>query len=79
MLFGGGSEYRYPWGLKTLNYSARFIELASEINGSMPEVVVRKAGEILAQHRPPALSAGVEAELERIVRRYQGPDFHFEA
>ncbi len=30
------------WKLKTLNYTARFIELASEINASMPEVVVEK-------------------------------------
>jgi UDP-N-acetyl-D-glucosamine dehydrogenase len=35
------------WKLKTLNYSARFIELASEINGHMPEVVVRRATAIL--------------------------------
>jgi UDP-N-acetyl-D-glucosamine dehydrogenase len=35
------------WKLRTLNYSARFIELASEINGHMPEVVVRRATEIL--------------------------------
>jgi UDP-N-acetyl-D-glucosamine dehydrogenase len=35
------------WKLKTLNYSARFIELASEINGHMPEVVVRRATEML--------------------------------
>ena len=35
------------WKLKTLNYSARFIELASEINGHMPEVVVRRAGSML--------------------------------
>jgi len=35
------------WKLKTLNYSARFIELASEINGNMPAVVVRKATELL--------------------------------
>jgi UDP-N-acetyl-D-glucosamine dehydrogenase len=33
--------------LRTLNYSARFIELASEINGHMPEVVVRRAAAIL--------------------------------
>jgi len=37
------------WKLKTLNYSARFIELASEINGHMPEVVVRRASAILNQ------------------------------
>jgi len=35
------------WKLKTLNYSARFIELASEINGSMPLVVARKTAELL--------------------------------
>ena len=35
------------WKLKTLNYSARFIELASEINGAMPELVVRRATELL--------------------------------
>jgi UDP-N-acetyl-D-glucosamine dehydrogenase len=35
------------WKLRTLNYSARFIELASEINGHMPEVVARRAAAIL--------------------------------
>ena len=35
------------WKLKTLDYSARFIELASEINGNMPKVVVRKATDLL--------------------------------
>jgi len=35
------------WKLKTLNYSARFIELASEINGQMPHVVVRRAADLL--------------------------------
>ena len=35
------------WKLRTLNYSARFIELASEINGHMPEVVVRRATAML--------------------------------
>jgi UDP-N-acetyl-D-glucosamine dehydrogenase len=35
------------WKLKTLDYSARFIELAAEINGSMPLVVARKATELL--------------------------------
>ena len=39
------------WKLKTLNYSARFIDLASEINGGMPEVVVRKASEMLNAER----------------------------
>jgi UDP-N-acetyl-D-glucosamine dehydrogenase len=39
------------WELKTLNYSARFIELAAEINGKMPEVVTRKATELLNSRR----------------------------
>jgi len=37
-----------------------------------------KAKDILAQHQPPSLPANVEAELEGIVRRFLGPDFHFE-
>jgi UDP-N-acetyl-D-glucosamine dehydrogenase len=39
------------WKLKTLNYSARFIELASEINSHMPEVVVRRAAALLNERR----------------------------
>ncbi len=49
------------WKLKTLNYSARFIELASEINGHMPHVVVRRAArdaEHAAQERQRRAGAG---------------------
>jgi UDP-N-acetyl-D-glucosamine dehydrogenase len=35
------------WKLKTLNYTARFIELASEINTSMPIYVVNKVADAL--------------------------------
>lgn len=35
------------WKLKTLNYTARFIELASEINSHMPEFVVGKIADCL--------------------------------
>jgi UDP-N-acetyl-D-glucosamine dehydrogenase len=35
------------WKLKTLNYTARFIELASEINTSMPLYVVTKIADAL--------------------------------
>ncbi len=35
------------WKLKTLNYNARFIELASEVNGNMPLYVVTKVMEAL--------------------------------
>jgi UDP-N-acetyl-D-glucosamine dehydrogenase len=39
------------WKLKTLNYSARFIDLASDINGNMPQVVVRRAADLLNERR----------------------------
>jgi UDP-N-acetyl-D-glucosamine dehydrogenase len=35
------------WKLRTLNYRARFIELAGEINAEMPEYVVRKVTDAL--------------------------------
>jgi len=47
------------WKLRTLNYSARFIELASEINGHMPEVVVRRATEILNEAKKSVKGAKV--------------------
>jgi len=39
------------WKLKTLDYTARFIELASEINSSMPHYVVNKISEALNEQR----------------------------
>jgi trimethylamine:corrinoid methyltransferase-like protein len=46
---------------------------------TIEDICRRKAQEILAQHQSPALPTAVEAEMERIVRRYLGPEFHFEA
>jgi len=39
------------WKLKTLNYTARFIELAAEVNSSMPHYVVDKIGLALNEQR----------------------------
>ncbi len=39
------------WKLKTLNYRARFIELASEINSDMPHYVVSKVNDALNDFR----------------------------
>ena len=39
------------WKLKTLNYNARFIQLATEVNTSMPDYVVSKIADILNQSR----------------------------
>ncbi len=41
------------WKLKTLNYSARFIELASEINTAMPRFTVSKVQDALNKHKKP--------------------------
>lgn len=41
------------WKLKLLNYNARFIELASEINTSMPEYVTAKVARALNRERKP--------------------------
>jgi trimethylamine--corrinoid protein Co-methyltransferase len=46
---------------------------------NIEQVCQRKAQDILAQHQPPPLPANVEAELERIVRRYVGAEFHLGA
>lgn len=39
------------WKLKTVNYTARFIELASDVNGHMPEYVVGKVADALNGER----------------------------
>ena len=39
------------WKMRTLNYKTRFIDLASEVNSSMPDVVVRKIGDALNDDR----------------------------
>ena len=42
------------WKLRTLNYTARFIELASEVNSFMPHFVVEKVTRALNEDRKPA-------------------------
>jgi len=37
----------------------------------------RRVRELLEEHQPSPLPADVEAELERVVRRHLGPEFHF--
>lgn len=47
--------------------------------GETIETICReKANDILETHKPPSLPAGVEQELENILRRYFGPDFSLE-
>lgn len=49
-----------------------------ERDETIEEICQRKAQQILADYQPPRLPVSVEAEMERILRRYLGPDFHFE-
>lgn len=39
------------WKLKSLNYYARFIELAGDINSHMPEYVVERISRVLNEHK----------------------------
>lgn len=39
------------WKMRSLNYNARFIELASEINTGMPRFVLRKVQDALNEHQ----------------------------
>jgi UDP-N-acetyl-D-glucosamine dehydrogenase len=41
------------WKAREFNYHTRLIELAGEINNSMPEFVVQRIGEILNERRKP--------------------------
>lgn len=41
------------WKLRTLNYTARFIDLAAEVNSQMPEYVVAKVANALNEGRKP--------------------------
>jgi UDP-N-acetyl-D-glucosamine dehydrogenase len=47
------------WKLRTLNYRARFIELAGEINSEMPEHVCARVAEALNQHERSVKGSGV--------------------
>jgi len=41
------------WKAKQFNFEARFIELAGQVNGSMPEYVVTRVADALNAHRKP--------------------------
>lgn len=47
------------WKLRTLNYHARFIQLAEEVNGAMPDHVVRKVADALNTDGKPIMGARI--------------------
>ena len=70
------------WKLKTLNYNARFIELAGEINSQMPEYVVRLCVDALNRQQQggqrihdPGPGRGLQGERRRLPG-VAGPGHH---
>ena len=47
------------WKLRSLNYTARFIELASEINHGMPKFVISKVQDALNDHSKPLKGSNI--------------------
>jgi len=47
------------WKMRSLNYTARFIELASEINTNMPRFVIGKVQDALNEHGKPIKGSSV--------------------
>ena len=59
------------WKLKTVNYSARFIELASEINTSMPRYTVNKVQDSLNTQKKALNGSQSSGSRCRLQTRYQ--------
>jgi trimethylamine:corrinoid methyltransferase-like protein len=59
-------------------FSHETYETWQEHGHSIEAICRQKAGEVLGSHQPKRLSPKVEAELERVLRRFLGPDFGFD-
>jgi trimethylamine--corrinoid protein Co-methyltransferase len=66
-------NYRQHWQPELFNREA--YETWQEKGTTIESLCRQKARDILASHQPLALSGAVEAEIERILRRYLGPEF----
>ena len=65
-------NFRRHWQPGILNRDA--YETWQARGGTVAQACSQRARDILAGHRPPTLPDGVEAELERILRRHLGAD-----
>jgi trimethylamine--corrinoid protein Co-methyltransferase len=70
------NNYKRHWKPEFLNRDA--YETWFERGESLEEKCRTKAKCILQEHNHRTLPANVEAEMERIIRRFVGPDFRFE-
>ncbi len=68
-------HYKRHWQPELLNREA--YETWLEDRESLENKCRNKARQILQEHKPIALPASVESELERIIRRFAGPNFGF--
>ena len=66
-------HYPRHWQPELLNKEA--YETWFDKKDSLEDKCRNKARRILEEHKPPPLPASVESEIERIIRRYSGPDF----
>ena len=69
-------NYAQHWKPEFLNRDA--YETWFERGESLESKCREKAKRILQEHKHAPLPANVEAELERIIRRFLGPDFGFD-
>ena len=69
-------NYKNHWEPQILSREA--YETWFERGDTIETLCRQKAIETLDQHQPERLLASTEAELERILRRFLGQDFHFE-
>jgi trimethylamine--corrinoid protein Co-methyltransferase len=69
-------NYRQHWYPNIISRDT--YETWQEKGETIQQICQRKAQDILADHQPAPLAAQVEAELERVIRRYLSPDFGFD-
>lgn len=70
-------NYKHHWDPRIFSRVA--YETWAERGQTVEEICRQKALGILNEHQPERLPASTEAEMERIMRRYIGENFHFES
>lgn len=70
-------HYTEHWRPQILNRDA--YETWQDKGQTIPQICRAKAIDLLNQHQPERLPASVEAEIEKILRRFLGENFHLES
>ncbi|MCK5428311.1 MAG: trimethylamine methyltransferase family protein, partial [Anaerolineales bacterium] len=69
-------NYQRHWQPEVFSHDT--YETWEEKGETIEQICRQKAQDILATHQPERVPAQVEAELERVLRRFLGSDFGFE-